>query len=282
MNVTVLGASGFIGRHLCAALRARGDKVTTATLRNPEGAARFCDGADAVVNLAGEDIAHRWTRAKKEAIRFSRVDGPRALIERFGSLASPPKAYVSASAVGYYGTSESMTFTEASPPGRDFLARVCVDWEATADGASRFGARVAKLRTGLALGTDGGALSRLLPIFRVGGGGVIASGKQWHSWIHIDDVVGIYFRAIDRATGTYNATAPEPVRNAEFVRALGRHVERPAFVPVPELALRVMLGEGAMVLTEGQRAVPERMLAEGYEFKYPTLDSALGALIGPP
>ena len=279
MRIAVIGASGFIGRHLRAALRERGDTIVTATLRMPEAAARSCDGADAVVNLAGEDIAHRWTRKLKAAIWTSRVDAPHAMIEHFGSLAAPPKAYISASAVGYYGTSESATFTEKSPPGRDFLAGVCAAWESTADEAARFGARVTKVRTGLALGPDGGALSRLLPIFRMGGGGVIASGRQWHSWIHIDDIVGIYLSAIDGVEGVLNATAPTPIHNAEFVQALSRVLNRPAVVPVPELALRLMLGDGAMVLTEGQRVLPERTLATGYAYKHTTIDEALRALL---
>ena len=281
MRVAIVGASGFIGRHLSAALRNRGDDVVSLSLRDPQAAAADCEGADAVVNLAGENVAQRWTPAAKEKIRESRVDAPRALIAGFAGLARKPQAYVSASAIGYYGTSEDATFTEASPPGSDFLAGVCVDWEATADTAAEYGMRVAKIRTGLVLGTDGGALPKLLPAFRLGAGGVVASGRQWYSWIHIDDVVGIYLHALDGSSGALDATAPEPVRNGEFTVELSKALHRPAFFPVPAFAIGVLLGEGAVVVTEGQRVLPERTLATGYSFRFSDLASAFAALFPP-
>jgi uncharacterized protein (TIGR01777 family) len=277
MRVTVVGASGFIGRHVSAALRARGDEVVEASLRNVDAAGHACEGSDAIVQLAGAPVTTRWTAAAKNAIRRSRVDATRALVDALAQLRARPKVYVSASAVGYYGASETATFTESSPPGDDFLAEVCVDWEREASRAEELGMRVACIRTGIVLGPDGGALGRLLPIFKLGLGGVIASGRQWNSWIHIDDVVGIYLLAIDRAEGRLNATAPEPVRNVDFTRALASALHRPAFLPVPAFALASIFGEGASILTTGQRVLPERPLSLGYTFAYPSLTVALSS-----
>jgi uncharacterized protein (TIGR01777 family) len=279
VRVVIAGASGFIGRHLSSALRARGDDVVPASLRDPQAAARACEGADAVVNLSGEPVAQRWTAGVKAKIRSSRVDASQVLIAGFSELRAKPKTYVSASAIGYYGTSEDATFTEASAPGNDFLATVCAAWEAAADGAAAHGMRVAKVRTGIVLGPDGGALAKLLPIFRMGSGGVVGSGTQWSSWVHIDDVVGIYVSALDGAAGALNATSPEPVRNAEFTRALGRALGRPTVLPVPEFALKLLFGEGAAVITRGQRVLPERTLSTGYRFAFPSLEGALAALL---
>jgi uncharacterized protein (TIGR01777 family) len=279
VKVTVIGASGFIGRHLAAALRARGDAVTETSLRDLDAAAHACEGADAVVNLAGEKVAQRWTKRAKERIRASRVDEPRALIARLRTSAAPPKAYVSASAIGYYGTSEDATFVESSPAGDDFLAGVCVEWEREAAQASAFGARVACVRTGLALGTDGGVLASLLPIFRRGAGGVVASGRQWMSWAHVDDVVGIYLATLDGREGALNATAPHPVRNAEFTQRLAQRLGRAAPLPVPTFALQLLLGEGAEMAAKGQRVLPELALASGYAFRFATLDEALADLL---
>jgi uncharacterized protein (TIGR01777 family) len=281
VRIAVLGASGFIGTHLTAALRGRGDDVVTASLREPLEASRVCDGADAVVNLAGEGVAQRWTPEVKEKIRASRVDAPRALIASLDALVQKPRAYISASAVGYYGTSEEDTFVESSPPGSDFLAETCVAWEAEAMRAAEHGLRVAIVRSGVALGTDGGALAKLLPIFRVGGGGPAGNGRQWFSWIHIDDLVGIYLMAIDGGRGVFNGTSPEPVRNMEFTRALAAAVHRPAFFPMPAFALRVMFGEGADPILTGQRVLPERTLASGYAFTHPRVDDAVAALLKP-
>jgi hypothetical protein len=279
VRVAVAGASGFVGRHLCAALSARGDTVVPFSVRDARAAAASCEGADAIVNLAGEPVAQRWAPAAKERIRTSRVDATLALIAALRDKRVTPRAYISASAVGYYGASETETFVEASPAGSDFLARVCFDWEAAATAATSLGARVAVVRTGIALGRDGGALERLLPIFKPGLGGPIAGGRQWYSWVHVDDLVGIYLHALDGGSGPYNATAPEPERNAAFTTALGRALHRPAFLPVPSFALHAMLGEGATPIVTGQRVLPERALAEGYRFTYPGLDGALDAIV---
>jgi len=279
VKVTILGASGFVGKHLAAALQARGDTVAAASLRDPAAAAVACAGSDAVVNLAGESVAQRWTQAVKERIRSSRVEAPRALIERLASLDDPPKAYVSASAIGYYGTSDDATFDESSAPGSDFLAGVCVAWEAEALRAQEaFGARVALVRTGLVLGNDGGALAKLLPLFKLGAGGVVASGRQWYSWIHIADLVGVYLAAIDGFAGPLDGTAPNPVRNAEFTRALAAALHRPAFFPVPGFALQLVLGEGALVVAEGQRVLPTRTSSLGYRLRFEAIDAAFADL----
>lgn len=279
MRVALIGASGFIGRHLAAALRERGDDVVTASLRDPRAAAAACEGTDAIVNLAGEPIAQRWSKAVKERIVQSRVDQPRALIDALRNVRARPGAYISASAVGYYGTSETATFTEQSPPGDDFLARACVGWEREANRAAELGMRVAVIRTGVALGSDGGALAQMLPPFKLGAGGIIGSGKQWISWVHVDDVVGVYLLALDGASGALNATAPNPVTNEEFTRALGAAVHRPTVLPTPTFALRLLLGEGADVLLTGQRVLPDRTKAEGYSFRFTHLSDALPALV---
>ncbi len=279
MRIAVFGASGFIGGHLTAALRARGDDVHAGSLRDPAAAAHLADGCDVVVNLSGEPIGQRWNAAVKRAIGESRVELPRRFIEALAAAKHLPRAYISASAVGYYGSSERRTFTESSPPGSDFLADVCVRWEREADLAGALGMRVAKIRTALALG-NGGALAKIVPPFRLGLGGIIGSGRQWFPWIHIDDLVGIYLLAIDGADGVLNAVAPNPVTNAQFTHALGRALHRPTIVTTPTFALRTMLGEGADVVLTGQRVLPERTLALGYRFVYETIDDALHAILG--
>lgn len=279
MRVTVLGASGFIGRRLVAALRARGDDVVEFSLRDPEAAAAASAGSDAVVNLAGAPISARWTPATKAALKSTRVELPRRYLAALTGVAERPKVYVSASAVGYYGTSRSATFVETSPPGDDFLAAICVAWEAEADTAGALGMRVTKLRTGLVLGSEGGALAQLFPVFRLGLGGPVGDGGQWYSWIHADDAVGVMLHAIDGTDGVLNAVAPTPVTNREFSRALGRAVHRPAFLPTPAFATRLLMGEGAMLVNEGQRVLPQRTLATGYVFRHPDLEEALSSLL---
>jgi uncharacterized protein (TIGR01777 family) len=281
VRITILGASGFIGRHLCSALRARGDDVVVTSLRDPARAAAACVGSAAVVNLAGAAVSERWTPEHKREIERSRIDLPRAFIGALGQLDVKPAQYISASAIGYYGASDTATFVESSPPGSDFLARVCVGWEAQAQRARDIGMRVAIVRTGLVLGTDGGALAKLLPIFKLGLGGVVASGEQWYSWIHIDDQIGIYLQTLDGFEGAFNATAPAPVNNREFTAALGAAVHRPAFFPIPRFAVSLLLGEGAVVVTGGQRVLPEATLARGYRFKYPAISAALEAIVSP-
>jgi uncharacterized protein len=279
VKVLLLGESGFVGKHLAAALLERGDEVAGASLRDPTAAARLAATSDAIVNLAGEPIAQRWNENVKRRIEASRVDAPRRLLDALAQLPRSCRIYVSASAVGYYGTSEVETFVEESLPGDDFLARVCVGWEREARRAADLGLRVALVRTGVALGSDGGALAKILPPFRLGLGGVIGSGHQWLSWIHIADLVGIYLMALREVQGPLNACAPNPVTNATFTKELGAVLRRPALLPVPTFALRAMLGEGADMLLHGQRAVPRRTQELGYRFEFPDLRDALANLL---
>ncbi|HEY5349438.1 MAG TPA: TIGR01777 family oxidoreductase [Candidatus Lustribacter sp.] len=279
MRIGIIGGSGFVGRHLSGRLRARGDEVIEASLRDPAAAAGAVATCDAVVNLAGEPIGQRWTPAVKERMRTSRVDAPRALLDALAARNTKPAAYISASAVGYYSPSETATYTESSPHGTDFLGEVCAAWEREADRAADLRMRVAIVRTGVALGPGGGALAQMLPPFRLGAGGVIGNGKQWISWIHIDDLAGVYLHAIDGAGGVFNATAPVPVTNAEFTHTLGHVLHRPTFLPTPTFALRALLGEGADVLLTGARVLPEHTIAAGYRFAYAELESALRSLL---
>jgi uncharacterized protein (TIGR01777 family) len=264
VKVGITGSSGLIGSRLAAALG--GD--ATALPREPQ--APDVEGLDAVVHLAGEPVAQRWTDKAKKEIERSRVEGTRAVV----AAMSPSQVLVSASAVGYYGPRGDERVPESEPPGSDFLASVCVGWERE---AAAFAGRSVCVRTGVVLDASGGALKKMLPPFRLGIGGPVAGGAQWMPWIHIDDLVGIYLRALDDAswTGAYNAAAPEPVTNKEFSRELGRALHRPAFAPVPSFAVKVLFGEMAQIVTTGQRAVPDRTLAGGYAFSQPDLAGAL-------
>jgi len=279
MRIAVFGASGFIGSHLVAALRARGDDVRAVSMREPHAAAAASGGMDAVVNLAGEPIAQRWNAEVKRKIRESRTTLPSKFFDALAHVEPKPQTYISASAIGYYGTSEDASFTESSPPGVDFLAQVCAEWENVAQRGRECGMRVVCVRNGLALGPDGGVFAKILPVFKTGTGGRLGSGKQWYSWIHIDDLVGIYLLSIDKLAGSINGTAPNPVRNKDFTETLGRALHRPAALPVPNFALKIMLGEGAEMALQGQCVLPERAQAEGYVFKYPTLESAFSNLL---
>jgi uncharacterized protein len=281
MRVGLVGASGFIGKHLRAALTGRGDDVVPASLRDPRAAAEAVRSCDAVVNVAGEPVAQRWTRAAKDRIRSSRVDGTRALLDALARGGSRPSTYIAASAIGYYPPSETATYTEVSEHGDDFLGEVCAAWEHESERATALDMRVAIVRTGIALGTDGGALLKMLPSFHLGFAGVLGSGKQWFSWVHIDDVTGIYCMALDGASGTFNATAPQPVTNHDFTKTLATVLHRPAFAKVPSLALRLMLGEGADLLLGGVRVLPQHTLEAGYMFGFTTLDDALRDLLIP-
>jgi uncharacterized protein (TIGR01777 family) len=277
MRIAVTGATGLIGSRLATALKARGDEVTGISLRaGPPSSGAFA-GADAVVHLAGEPVAQRWTKDARERILSSRTEGTRALVEAIGAADPRPRALVSASAVGYYGSRGDERLDEDAAPGDDFLAGVCVAWEREANVAADHGVRVVTVRTGVVLDKSGGALEKMLPPFKLGIGGPVAGGRQYLPWIHIDDLVRIYVAAIDNDTwsGPVNASAPEPVTNAEFSKALGRALHRPAFAPVPAFAIRALYGDMAEIVTEGQRAMPRRALELGYAFAHPDLDEAL-------
>jgi uncharacterized protein len=291
VRVTITGASGLIGRPLVEALRARGDEVTVLS-RDPERGVTWdplsepapveaLAGRDAVIHLAGENVAQRWTEKAKRSIRESRVIGTEALLDGLRAADPRPGVLICASAVGYYGDRGSEVLDETAAPGTDWLAGVCVDWEAAAAEAGRLGLRVCSLRTGVVLSRHGGALAKLLPPFRAGLGGPVAGGDQYMPWIHIDDVVGLYLAAVDGApwSGPVNATGPAPATNREFSKALGRAVHRPAVAPVPRLAVRVLFGEMAEIVTGGQRAVPRRAAELGYEFLHPELDPALADVL---
>jgi len=296
MKVVLTGATGLIGARLVRALRERGDEVTVLS-RDPGRAAAGLGGVDAVgwsmldepapavalagrdavVHLAGENVAQRWSAPARERIEASRVTGTRNLVAGLRAADPRPAALISASAVGYYGEHGDERVPESTPPGDGFLAAVCVGWEREATAASELGVRVACLRTGVVLDAGGGALARMLPFFRLGVGGPVAGGGQWMPWIHRDDLVALYLRALDDAawTGAVNGTAPEPVTNKDFSRALGRALHRPAFAPVPGFAVRVLYGEMADIVVNGQRAVPKRTQALGFSFRHPQLDEAL-------
>jgi uncharacterized protein len=277
MHVAVTGATGLIGTRLTAALRARGDEVTPVSLRDGPPPPHGLTGHDAVVHLAGEPVAQRWTKAARERIRASREDGTHGLVAAIAAADPRPSVLVSASGVGYYGSRGDERLDEDAAPGDDFLAQVCVAWEREANAAREHDVRVVTVRTGVVLDRAGGALAKMLPPFRLGVGGPVAGGRQYLPWIHIDDLVGIYLAAIDEPawTGPVNATAPEPVTNASFSKALGRALHRPAFAPVPALAIRALYGDMAEIVTEGQRAVPRRALELGYDFEHPDLVEAL-------
>jgi hypothetical protein len=234
------------------------------------------------VNLAGESIAGgRWTDERKAAIRASRVEGTHAIVDAIAAASSRPKVLVSASAVGWYGPRDDEELDETAPAGEGFLASVCRAWEAAALGAAAHGVRTVALRIGVVLGPNGGALGRMLVPFRACLGGRLGSGRQWMSWVHRDDVVGLVLATLasDAYAGPVNATAPTPVRNRDFTAALARAVHRPALLPVPGVALRLALGEMADMLLTGQRVVPKVATGAGYEFRHPDLAVAIAASI---
>jgi uncharacterized protein (TIGR01777 family) len=281
VRVAITGATGLIGKRLSAALRARGDEVAAISLREGPPSPEALAGCDAVVHLAGEPVAQRWTKDARERIRSSRVEGTRALVEAIGAADPRPRAFVSASAVGYYGSRGDERLDEDAAPGAGFLSEVCVAWEREANEAVKHGVRVVTVRTGVVLDKAGGALEKMLPPFKLGIGGPVAGGRQYLPWIHIDDLVGVYIAAIDDDawSGPVNASAPEPVTNAVLSKALGRALHRPAFAPVPALAIRALYGDMAEIVTEGQRAVPKRPLELGYTFTHPDLDEALADVL---
>ena len=295
MNVLISGATGLIGSALVPELEAKGHTVTRLS-RSQSGANTVrwdpssgtidsdLEGTEAVVHLAGESIAQgRWSPDKKRRILDSRVQGTRLLAERISALATPPKVMVSTSAVGYYGDRGDEVLTEESAPGADFLAKVCREWEAAAEPARRAGIRVVHLRLGIVLSPQGGALGTTLPIFKLGGGGKIGSGRQWWSWVALDDVVGSIVHALTDETveGPVNVGSPNPMTNAEYTKVLGKVLGRPTVLPLPAPAARVMLGEVAdALLLASQRMRPAKLEATGYGFRYPQLEGALRHLLG--
>jgi uncharacterized protein len=278
MNVAITGASGFVGRAVAEHLRSTGHIVRAVSLRGAIERGALA-GVNAVVHLAGEPVAQRWTRAARDRIMRSRVEGTRALVAAM--RAQPPQVLISASAVGYYGSRGDEILIESTPPADDFLGRVAVAWEEEAQAAEPLGVRVARLRFGMVLGPKGGALARMLPLFRLGLGGRLGSGHQWMSWIHIDDLIALIAFLMKESTvrGVFNATSPFPVTNREFTRALAEAVHRPAVFPVPAFALRWMFGEMSQVLLASQRAFPDAAQRAGFVFEHPDIFTALAELV---
>jgi uncharacterized protein (TIGR01777 family) len=295
-SITVTGATGLIGRRLVGELLSGGWDVTILS-REPERARRALGdvraygwnpiseeapkealtGRDAVAHLAGEPVSQRWTPAARQAIRDSRVTGTEHLLAGLRAADQPPAVLVSSSATGYYGPHGAEPIDEEAPPGADFLAEVCMAWEHEATKAQELGMRVVRVRTGVVLDRAGGALAKMLLPFQLGIGGPIAGGRQYMPWIHAQDVVGMMLAALgdERWSGPVNATAPGPVTNREFSKALGRALHRPALLPLPGLALHLLYGEMAEIVTTGARVMPARPLMLGYEHRHPDLDEAL-------
>ncbi|MUG99714.1 TIGR01777 family protein [Scytonema sp. UIC 10036] len=301
MKVAIAGATGFVGSRLVKRLQAEGMEVVVLTRSASfaqkifpstafpnvkfvtytptvsgswQSAIASCDG---VVNLAGEPIGEgRWTLERKQEILNSRKLGTQKIVEAIASSNPKPKVLVNASAIGYYGTSETATFDETSPPGHDFLAQVCQAWEAEAQKVTEVGVRLVILRLGIVLGT-GGALGKMITPFKLFAGGPIGNGQQWFSWIHIDDVVNLILQALTRSDmqGVYNATAPAPVRMTELSTTMGRVMNRPSWLPVPSFAIEALLGEGAIVVLEGQQVLPKRTQSIGFQYNYPSVEPAL-------
>jgi uncharacterized protein len=298
MNVVITGGTGFVGRQLCRHMLDRGHSVVALGTRpdfdlqhsrltyvRADTSAtgpwqRRLTDADLIVNLAGRTIFHRWSHRYKNAMTASRVQTTRNLVDALP--ASSRAVLVSTSAVGYYGNCGDARLTETSPPGEDFLARLSRDWEAAALKAADKGVRVVTARFGIVLGAGGGALAAMLPAFRRFAGGPLGTGRQWFPWIHQDDLIAAldFLASEGDLHGPVNVCAPNPVRNADLARTLGRVLGRPAKLAVPEVALRLVAGELTTALLASQRAVPQRLLAGGFEFQYPELEGALRHLLG--
>ncbi len=298
MKIAVTGASGLVGQTLVPFLEAGGHEVLRLVRTSPSSAAEVAwdpeqgaidaarlDGVAAVVHLAGENLAQgRWTEAKKARLRSSRIDATRLLARALVGLARKPAVLVSASAVGYYGDRGADWLDETSPPGSDFLARLCVEWEEATEDVARAGVRVVRLRSGLVLSPRGGALAKMLPLFRAGLGGMLGPGTQYVSWIAIHDLVAVIASALSTPglEGPLNATSPSPATNRELAETLGRLLRRPTFARVPAFALRLGIGELAdATLLAGQRVRPATLLATGFPFGSPTLSEALRHVLEP-
>ena len=257
-----------------------GVKLSSWDALKGEPPAESLNNSNAVIHLAGEPVAQRWTADSKQRIRDSRVLGTRHLVAAMKKLARPPEVLICSSAIGYYGSRGDEILTEASTPGSGFLPEVCVAWEAEARAAEALGTRVVLIRTGIVLDTRGGALPRMLAPFKMGVGGRLGSGKQWMSWIHLQDLAGLFHLPLDRPVrGPVNGVAPYPVNNADFTRALAAALHRPAFLPAPAFALKLMFGDMSEVLLASQRVAPKTAETEGYRFRFPQLQPALADLL---
>lgn len=302
MHIVVAGGTGFIGRALCKSLLQQGHRVTVLTRRKAEASTQLgppvsviewigedralweqsLDGADAVINLAGTPIADgRWTDARKRVLTESRVVTTRLLVEAMSRRSSKARILINASGIGYYGTGDDRILDEGAVRGQGFLADLCLAWETEAMRAAEFGTRVVLLRTGMVLEQDGGALPKMLFLFRLCAGGPIMPGTQWVSWIHRRDHVGLITWALTKSdvSGPVNAVAPEPVTMKTFCEILGRVLHRPSWLPVPGFALQLLLGELGTLMTTGQRVSPSKADSGGYRFQYPALESALQAIL---
>ena len=297
MNITISGASGLIGRRLLKNLAREGHSLHVLSRHGgtnlPPGVklsvwdpvkgeppADALREAEAVVHLAGEPVAQRWTAHSKQRIRESRVEGTRNLVKALSRLSRRPAALICASAVGYYGSRGDEILTESSAPGSGYLPEVCAAWEKEAREAELLGVRVVQVRIGVVLDARGGALQRMLPPFRMGLGGRLADGRQWMSWIHLEDLAGLFRFALDSPVrGAINGTAPSPVVNADFTRALASALRRPAIFPMPKMALRALFGEMSEVLLASQRVLPKQAEAAGFQFRFPQLAPALADLL---
>ena len=297
MKFLISGGTGFIGRQMVDELLQQGHYVGIYS-RQPGVAARTAvatykwdplDGEpsvdsvhdmDAILHLAGEPVAQRWNPAIKERIRASRVDGTRNLVNAISKARHKPKVLVCASAIGVYGDRGDEILTEDSALGKGFLADVCRGWEAEADRAAWFGVRVVKIRIGFVLGRKGGAMERIAPLFKLGLGGPLGSGKQWMPWVHVNDITRMFvWAAENEVSGVFNGTAPNPARNSDFTHALGHAVHRPAFLPVPGFALRLAMGELGQHILDSARVVTEAALKAGFQFQFPNLPEALADIV---
>jgi uncharacterized protein len=304
MKIAITGATGLVGSRLVEKFQQAGHEILVFT-RNPNKAQKLfpasvfpklevvqytpqesgdwqqkVSGCDAVINLAGEPIAERWTPQQKQAIMESRQLGTRKLVEAIAMASQKPQVLVSGSAIGYYGTSETATFDENSPSGNDFLAQVCQNWEAEAQKVTEFGVRLVIFRIGIVL-ANGGALGKMIGPFKMFAGGPIGSGKQWFSWIHRDDLVNLIYQATERAdmSGVYNATSPNPVRMGKLCQTLGEVMNRPSWLPVPDFVLEILLGDGAIVVLQGQQVIPQKTQATGFNYQYSELKPALAEIV---
>jgi len=301
MRVLVTGATGFVGQRLCVVLHHEGHEVI-ALSRDPEAAKHKIPSlqqaygwdpetgpppveafaaVSGVVNLAGESVVGRWSESKKQAIRNSRVVGTRHLVRGMAAASTKPRVLVSASAIGFYGDRGEQELTEDSAPGQDFLGLTCQEWEQEAERAAALGVRVVKPRIGIVLGPGGGALEAMLLPFKLGAGGPLGSGRQWWSWVHRDDLVKLIIFALDsNCQGALNATAPHPVRQKDFAKVLGKVLRRPAFMPAPAFALKIVLGGFSTELLSSKRVYPHKTQDAGFRFQFPELHNALADALG--